>query len=176
EGGADLIVLETFSDLEQLLVAVDEARRASDVPVIASLTFGEELILADGNSPVVAATALTSAGADAVGVNCGAGPVACLDALEAMGTPSDGDPARSIMPNAGLPQRMEGRFIYAASAEYFGTVTPRLLAAGARIVGGCCGTTPDHIAAMRAALDVAEAASPAAPPTSIQTGLQRPSA
>ena len=81
EGGADLIVLETFSDLEQLLLAVDEARRASDVPVIASLTFGEELILADGNSPVVVAAALTGAGVDAVGVNCGAGPVAGLDAL-----------------------------------------------------------------------------------------------
>ena len=87
EGGADLIVLETFSDLEQLVLAVDEARRASDVPVIASLTFGEELVLADGNSPGVAAAALTAAGADAIGVNCGAGPVACLDALEAMGVP-----------------------------------------------------------------------------------------
>ena len=154
EGGADLIVLETFSDLDQLLLAVDEARRASDVPVIASLTFGEELVLADGSSPAAAADALAAAGADAVGVNCGAGPVACLDALEAMGAPADGDPARSIMPNAGLSQRLEGRFVYAASAEYFGTVTPRLLAAGARIVGGCCGTTPEHIAAMRAALDV----------------------
>ena len=157
EGGADLIVLETFSDLEQLLLAVEEARRASDVPVIASLTVGEELLLADGSSPAAAAEALTRAGADAVGVNCGAGPVACLDALEAMGAPADGDPARSIMPNAGLPQRLEGRFIYAASPEYFGTVTPRLLAAGARIVGGCCGTTPEHIAAMRAALDAAPA-------------------
>ncbi len=155
EGGADLIVLETFSDLEQLVLAVDEAHRASDAPVIASLTFGEELLLADGSSPAAAAEALTRAGADAVGVNCGAGPVACLDALEAMGAPADGDPARSIMPNAGLPQRLEGRFIYAASAEYFGTVTPRLLAAGARIVGGCCGTTPEHIAAMRTAIDAA---------------------
>jgi homocysteine S-methyltransferase len=77
------------------------------------------------------------------------------------------------MPNAGLSQRLEGRFVYAASAEYFGTVTPRLLAAGARIVGGCCGTTPEHIAAMRAALDVAEAASPAAAPASIETEQRR---
>ncbi len=92
EGGADLIVLETFSDLEQLLLAVDEARRASDVPVIASLTFGEELVLADGNSPAAAAAALPAAGADAVGVNCGAGPVACLDALEAMGRPVERRP------------------------------------------------------------------------------------
>lgn len=158
EGGADVIVLETFSDLGQLLLAVDEARRASDVPVIASLTFGEELVLADGSSPRAAAEALAGAGADAVGVNCGAGPAACLDALEAMGRPADGAPALSIMPNAGLSQRLEGRFVYAAGAEYFGTVTPRFLAAGARIVGGCCGTTPDHIAEMRAALDALDAA------------------
>ena len=153
EGGVDLIVLETFSDLGQLVLAVDEARRSSDVPVIASLTFGEELVLADGSSPAVAVEALTAAGADAVGVNCGAGPTACLDALEAMRPPAADDPARSIMPNAGLSQRLEGRFVFAAGAEYFGAVTPRLVGAGARIVGGCCGTTPDHIAAMRAALD-----------------------
>ncbi len=173
EGGADLIVLETFSDLEQLLLAVEEARRASDVPVMASLTFGEELVLADGSSPATAAATLARAGADAIGVNCGAGPAACLDALEAMGAPADGDPVRSIMPNAGLSQRLEGRFIYAASAEYFGTVTPRLLEAGARIVGGCCGTTPEHIAAMRAAIDgVMATEAPAAPAS---TGTDRAS-
>ena len=158
EGGADAIVLETFSDLGSLLLAVDEARRASDLPVIASLTFGDELVLADGTGPAAAAEALGRAGADAVGVNCGAGPTACLDALEAMGTRADGDPARSIMPNAGLSQRLEGRFVFAASPEYFGTVTPALLAAGARIIGGCCGTTPEHIAAMRVALDADESA------------------
>ena len=164
EGGADLIVLETFSDLDQLVLAVDEARRASDVPVIASLTFGEELVAGRRQQPGGRRRTLARAGADAVGVNCGAGPAACLDALEAMGAPADGEPARSIMPNAGLPQRLEGRFIYAASAEYFGTVTPRLLAAGARIVGGCCGTTPEHIAAMRAALDAARRPRRPAPP------------
>jgi len=162
EGGADVIVLETFSDLGQLVIAVDEARRASDVPVIASLTFGEELRLADGSSPRAAATALATAGADVIGVNCGAGPVACLDALEAMGRAADGEPARSIMPNAGLPQRLEGRFVYAASPTYFGTVAPRLLAAGAGILGGCCGTTPEHIAEMRSALDALRAAGSAA--------------
>jgi homocysteine S-methyltransferase len=158
EGGSDLIVLETFSDINQLVLAVDEARLASDVPVLASLTFGEELRLADGSSPAAAAGALAAAGADAIGINCGAGPVACLDALEAMGRPADGEPARSIMPNAGLPQRLDGRFVYAASPAYFGTVTPRLLAAGAGILGGCCGTTPEHIAEMRAALDALPAA------------------
>jgi methionine synthase I (cobalamin-dependent)/5,10-methylenetetrahydrofolate reductase len=160
EGGVDAIVLETFSDLSQLLLALDEARRASDVPVVASMTFGEELGLADGSSPRAAARALARAGADAVGVNCGAGPVACLEALEAMGRAVEGEPARSIMPNAGLSQRLEGRFVYAASATYFGTVAPRLVAGGARLVGGCCGTTPEHIAAMRAALEAQQLAEP----------------
>ena len=164
EGGVDLIVLETFSDLAQLILAVDEARRAADLPVIASLTFGEELVLADGNGPRAALEALAAAGADVVGVNCGAGPAACLDALEAMGMPADGEPARSIMPNAGLSQRLEGRFVFAAGADYFGAVTPRLLAAGASLVGGCCGTTPEHIARMRVALDTAVETGPTAAP------------
>ena len=166
EGGVDAIVLETFSDLGSLLIAVDEARRASDIPVIASLTFGEELVLSDGSGPAAAAGALARVGADAIGVNCGAGPTPCLAALEEMGDAGPDAPARSIMPNAGLSQRLEGRFVFAATPEYFGTVTPRLLAAGARIVGGCCGTTPEHVAAMRAALDAVAVASPA-PSTAI---------
>ena len=153
EGGADVLVLETFSDLDQLVLALEEARAATDVPILASLTFGEEMTLADGSDPQSAATVLAIAGADAVGVNCGAGPTACLEALEAMGPGTDEEPVRSIMPNAGLSQRFEGRFLYAAGPEYLGTVTPRLVAAGARLVGGCCGTTPAHIAAMRSALD-----------------------
>ncbi|HET9346736.1 MAG TPA: bifunctional homocysteine S-methyltransferase/methylenetetrahydrofolate reductase [Candidatus Limnocylindrales bacterium] len=156
EGGVDLLILETFVDLRHLLIAADEVRRATaDLPIIAQLTFGEELELADGSSPVAAAAALAAAPVDIVGVNCGAGPHACLEAVEAMGPPPDGGPARSILPNAGLPQRIEGQFVYAAGPDYFGAMVPRMLAAGARLVGGCCGTTPGHIAAMRAAIDAA---------------------
>ena len=158
EGGIDLFVLETQADLEALVWAVDEARRAADLPILASLTFGEELTLPDGTSFAAAAAALAAAGVDAIGVNCGAGPVACLDALESLGAPGPDDPPRSIMPNAGLPQRLEGRFVYAAGADYFAAMTPAMLAAGARIVGGCCGTTPAHVAAMRAVLDAGGAA------------------
>ena len=157
EGGADVLILETFSDLDQLLLAIEEARQAADVPVIASLTFGEDLALADGTSPEQASAALVAAGVDVVGVNCGAGPSASIDAIERMGLPTGGAPFRSIMPNAGLPQRLEGRFVYSAGADYFAGVTPRMLAVGARIVGGCCGTTPAHIAAMRTALATAAA-------------------
>jgi homocysteine S-methyltransferase len=168
EGGADVIVLETFSELPQLLLAVEEARAASDAPILASLTFGDDLVLVDGTTPEAATAALEAAGIDAIGVNCGAGPSASIAALERMGGTAPGAAPRSIMPNAGLPQRLEGRFRYAAGADYFAQVTPRMLAAGARIVGGCCGSTPEHIAAMRAALDAmveATADSPTAPPT-----------
>ena len=164
EGGIDVVVLETFSDLDQLLIALDEARSAADLPVIASLTFGEDLTLADGINPERAAGLLASAGADVVGVNCGVGPSSSIDALQAMGEATGDDPPRSIMPNAGLPQRLEGRFIYAAGADYFAQVTPRMVEAGARIVGGCCGTTPEHIAHMRAALDALTPAGVGAPP------------
>ena len=153
EGGVDLLVIETFFDLTHLLLAVDEARRAADVPVIASMTFGEDLVLADGTTPEAAVAALTAAGVDAIGVNCGVGPLAGIDTLARMGAPAPGEPPRSIMPNAGLPQRLEGQFVYAAGPEYFGSIVPRLLESGAGIVGGCCGTTPAHVAAMRSALE-----------------------
>jgi homocysteine S-methyltransferase len=152
EGGADALIFETFSDLDELLLGVAEARALGDLPIIAQMTFGEELIAIDGTTPQTAATALATAGVDAVGVNCGAGPLVCLDALNQMGRPSAGL-ARSIIPNAGLPQRIEGQFIYAAEPAYFGQAVERFLAAGARIVGGCCGTTPAHIAAMREVID-----------------------
>jgi homocysteine S-methyltransferase len=169
EGGVDLFMIETFVDLRQLLLAVDEARRASvDLPIVAQLTFGEELALADGTTPEDAATALVTADVDVIGVNCGVGPQACLDALERMGRAFDGsDPAtaprRSILPNAGLPQRVEGQFLYAAGPEYFGGMVPRFLAVGADLLGGCCGTTPAHIAAMRAAIRRPAAPEAAAP-------------
>ena len=152
EGGTDVLMFETFSDLGELLIGVDEARAISDLPIVAQMTFGEELFAIDGSSPQTAATALAMAGVDAVGVNCGVGPQICLDALVQMGRPSSGL-ARSIVPNAGLPQRIEGQFVYAAPPAYFGQEVSRFLDAGARIIGGCCGTTPEHIRHMRAALD-----------------------
>ncbi len=152
EGGADVLLFETFSDLDELLIGVSEARALTDLPIVAQMTFGEELLAIDGTSPQTAATALATAGVDAVGVNCGVGPQICLDALVQMGRPSNGL-ARSIVPNAGLPQRVEGQFIYAAPPAYFGEEVARFLDAGAQIVGGCCGTTPEHIRHMRIALD-----------------------
>ena len=152
EGGVDMLVCETFGDLETLLAAIEEIQRACDLPLIAQMTFGEDLLLADGATPAAAAAALTEAGVDAIGVNCGAGPLACLEALVRTGPPS-AVVARSLQPNAGLPQRIEGSLVYSAEPAYFGEMVPRMLAAGATIVGGCCGTPPAHTAAMRAAID-----------------------
>jgi homocysteine S-methyltransferase len=152
EGGVDLFVFETFERLEMLLAAIEEARRACDLPVVAQMTFGEDLVTGDGTTPETAAAVLADAGVDAVGVNCGAGPLVCLEALARTGPPTP-TVARSIVPNAGLPRRVEGQFIYSAEPDYFGETVPEMLATGARIVGGCCGTTPQHTRAMRAAID-----------------------
>jgi homocysteine S-methyltransferase len=162
EGGVDVLWFETFALIDHLAIAVEEARSVTaDLPIVATLTFGEELALADGRAPDEAAHALMAgADVDLIGVNCGAGPAGCLDALAAM----DGL-GRVILPNAGLPQRIEGQFVYAAGPEYLGRMVGDILDAGASIVGGCCGTTPEHIAAMRAAIDArtASAQVPAAP-------------
>ncbi len=152
EGGIDLVVIETGSDLGHVLAAVEAARRACDLPVLASLTFGEDLLVADGSSAADAAAALHAAGVDALGVNCGSGPIAGIEVLEQMRDAAAGTPLL-IMPNAGLPGRVGGSLVWAATPAYFADEVPRFLAAGAVIIGGCCGTTPDHVAAMRQALD-----------------------
>ena len=156
EGGVDLFWFETFSLIDHLLIAIDEARSAAvDVPIVALLTFGEDLALADGTSPAAAAARLAGVSdVDVIGVNCGAGPVGCLEALAAMdGGGRAGGGGRAILPNAGLSQRVEGQFIYAAGPDYFGRMVDDMLGAGATIVGGCCGSTPEHVAAMRTAID-----------------------
>ena len=149
EGGVDLFWFETFPAIDHLAIAVEEARSiAADLPIVALLTFGEDAALADGMAPGLAAHALAQrVDVDVLGVNCGAGPVGCLDALVAMGG------GHAILPNAGLPQRIEGQFVYAAGPDYLGRMVGAMLDAGAAIVGGCCGTTPEHIAAMRVAID-----------------------
>ncbi len=152
EGGIDLVMIETASDVGHLLAAVDAARRACDLPILASLSFDEDLLVADGHTAAEAAAALQAAGVDALGVNCGSGPIAGIDVLEQMAEAAAGTPLL-VMPNAGLPGRVGGQFVWAATPAYFAEEVPRFLAAGARLVGGCCGTTPEHVAAMRQALD-----------------------
>jgi homocysteine S-methyltransferase len=152
EGGIDLVIIETASDLAHLLAAVEATRRVCDLPVLASLAFGEDLLVADGTTAAAAAAALQAAGVDALGVNCGSGPIAGIEVLGQMRGAVDAPPLL-VMPNAGLPGRVGGTFVWAATPGYFADEVPRFLAAGATLVGGCCGTTPEHIAAMRQALD-----------------------
>ena len=152
EGGIDLVMIETASDVGHLLAAVEAARRTCDLPILASLSFDEELLVADGHSAAEAAAALREAGVDALGVNCGSGPTAGIEVLEQMAQAAGATPLL-VMPNAGLPGRVGDQFVWAATPAYFAEEVPRFLAAGAQLVGGCCGTTPEHVAAMRQALD-----------------------
>ena len=149
EGGCDGFILETFQDLNEILAALRAVRRVSaDLPVIAQMTFGMDGKTSFGHTPALAARALRQAGADVIGVNCGVGPQATFEVLEEMVQAADGTPV-SAMPNAGLPEFVGGRFLYLASPEYFADFAARAIALGVRLVGGCCGTTPAHIHAMR---------------------------
>ena len=163
EGGADLIILETFPRLDELLAALSAARAAGDLPIVAQATIDEDGRTLDGQDMGEVGRALEAAGASVVGVNCGVGPQGTLAAVEALSA-ATALPI-SAMPNAGLPQRFGGRFVYFTTPSYFGDYAGRLVAAGAKLVGGCCGTTPVHVAAMRAALreslPTAAAAAPA---------------
>ncbi len=149
EGGCDLFILETFQDLNEILAALRTIRRVSlDLPVVAQMTFGLDGKTLYGHTPALVVRALKQAGADVVGVNCGVGPQPTLEVLEEI-IAAAGDTPVSAMPNAGLPQFVEGRFVYLTSPEYFAEFAARAIDMGVRLVGGCCGTTPAHIAAMR---------------------------
>ena len=158
EAGADLLVLETFSDLAELTAAAAAAREISDLPVVAEVTFGNDGILADGAGPTEVAHALAGQGVAVAGVNCSLGPARILDFLAEMHAAEPGL-RLSAMPNAGLPFRAGERMIYPSSPHYFVEHIGPLLEAGVVLFGGCCGTTPAHIQAMRTAVDVLAAGS-----------------
>jgi homocysteine S-methyltransferase len=150
--GADLLILETFSDLLELREAVLAARHACDLPVVASMTFTRDDRTLLGDSPAKVARALAESGADVIGVNCSGGPAQIWRILRQMRQAVPETPL-SAMPNAGWPEQVGGRIMYPANPEYFGEYALAFCEAGAALVGGCCGTTPAHIAAMRSALD-----------------------
>lgn len=152
EAGADLLLFETFVHVAELEIAIQVAREVCDLPIVASMTFAEDGLTMTGHTPAEVVGRVRRAGADVVGVNCSVGPAAMLQTLEHL-REAGGDAPLIIMPNAGFPERVEGRFYYPSSPEYFARQTDAFLAQGACIVGGCCGTTPMHIRAMRAALD-----------------------
>jgi methionine synthase / methylenetetrahydrofolate reductase(NADPH) len=144
EAGVDAFILETFRQPDELKLALEAARIASEgqVPVIACVSFDEGGTTADGRAPEQVAELLAAWQADAVGVNCATGPAGVYEMLTRMKGP--GLPLVAI-PNAGMPQQIDGRLAYMTTPEYFQVYARRLFKAGASAVGGCCGTTPDHI-------------------------------
>ncbi len=166
EAGADFLLFETFSNLAELEIALQVAKETCDLPLVASMTYAQDGLTLSGQSPVLVTERLLAAGADLVGVNCTVGPAQTLETLQVM---HESAPAMhfSVMPNAGFPERVSGRFYYPSSPEYFARHVPDYLRHNARLIGGCCGTTPMHVRAMRNALNSALAQQIAQPTTAI---------
>src|SRR5438093_652851 len=146
-GGVDGFILETFSDVDEIHEALRAVRSLADLPVIAQMTIGEDGLTHYGTGPETFAKQLTAWGADAVGVNCSVGPAGVLEAVEKLVKATDRP--ISAVPNAGLPKDVGDRKIYLASPEYMASYARRMIEAGARFVGGCCGSTPEHIKKIR---------------------------
>lgn len=142
-GGVDLFILETFFDLNEMHQAIKAVRRLTDKPIIASMTINEDGNALYGTSVDVFTAKLDEWGADVIGLNCSVGPKTMFDAIEKM----HGITSKPLIaqPNAGLPKVVEGRMIYLCNPEYFGEYARRFIQLGVRAVGGCCGTTPEHI-------------------------------
>ncbi|MFC0216058.1 bifunctional homocysteine S-methyltransferase/methylenetetrahydrofolate reductase [Paenibacillus chartarius] len=150
DSGVDGVLLETFYDLEELLLALKLVRRTSDLPVIGQFATDGTGSTQDGVPLHEAFLRLRDAGADVVGFNCRSGPNGIMRALEKLAIP-DGL-FTSVFPNAGMPDYVDGKYSFAAAPDYFATSAQRFADLGVRIIGGCCGTTPEHIAAVASAL------------------------
>ncbi|OGD18645.1 MAG: bifunctional homocysteine S-methyltransferase/methylenetetrahydrofolate reductase [Candidatus Aminicenantes bacterium RBG_16_63_16] len=151
EGGVDLFILETFSDVNEIHLAIKAVRSVSaGAVVVAEMTIGEDGNSLYGTTPEVFAGMLEDWTADVVGVNCSVGPAPMLHCIEKIARVTD--LPLSAMPNAGLPQEVDGRNLYLCSPDYMAEYARRFIQAGVKLVGGCCGTTPAHIRAMRGAI------------------------
>jgi homocysteine S-methyltransferase len=151
--GVDALLFETFSDINELKIAVSMGRElAPDLPLIAQMTFSRDDSTALGDSPYNVARALHEMGVDVMGVNCSGGPNQLLR-LAGLMRSAVPDLLFAVQPNAGFPQQTDGRVAYPATPDYFGEYALAFREAGVRLIGGCCGTTPEHIHAMRQALD-----------------------
>ena len=155
KAGADYILIETFIDIQEMRAALLAAKEATSLPVICQLSYSEDGRTVTGTDPQTAAITLEAMGADIIGINCSLGPEQLVPIVKII-SQNTAKPI-SVQPNAGMPQMVDGKTIFPMSPEDFGTWAPKLVQAGATYVGGCCGTTPEHIAAIKAALaDVEE--------------------
>ena len=152
DAGCDLLMIETQNDLHEVAEAVRAARSVCELPIVATLTFTRDDRTLLGDTPQHVARTLHELGADVLGANCSGGPAQLLRILNQMrrATPKA---HLAVMPNAGWPEHVSGRIMYPATADYFGEYALSFCQAGAIFIGGCCGTTPEHITAMRQALD-----------------------
>ena len=149
-GGVDLFVLETFRDLNEISAAIDGVRAISDLPIIAQMTTEEDGNTLDGTPPERFAPDLEGKGATVIGVNCAVGPAPMLETIERIEAVTR--LPLSAQPNAGKPRDVEGRNIYLCSPEYMASYARRFILHNVRVVGGCCGTTPEHIRQIKAAV------------------------
>ncbi len=155
EGGADLLIFETFSDLREITQAVQATRDLCDMPIVAQMTFTRDDRTLLGDTPDQVAKALAELGLDVIGVNCSNGPAQVMRIIRRMqaALPERTDIHFSAIPNAGWPEYVGGRVMYASGPDYFADMAVALREQDVTVIGGCCGTTPEHIAAMRQALD-----------------------
>ena len=149
-GGVDLFILETFRDLNEIGAAIDAVRSVSDLPIVAQMTTEEDGNTLDGTPPEKFAPALEQRGATIIGVNCAVGPAPMLDTIERMEAATRR--RLSAQPNAGQPRDVEGRNIYLCSPDYMASYARRFIMHNVRVVGGCCGTTPEHIRQIKSAV------------------------
>ncbi|MCX6375510.1 MAG: homocysteine S-methyltransferase family protein, partial [Armatimonadetes bacterium] len=143
EGGVDLLIIETMQDLREAKAALLAAKGCTEIPIVCQMSFSQEGKTMMGTSPEVAAAVLSAMGVRLVGANCSTGPQDMLDVIRAMAGVTD--LGLSAQPNAGLPRLHDGRLIYLSTPEYMADYARQFAEAGAVLVGGCCGTTPDHI-------------------------------
>ena len=154
--GVDLLVFETFADLVELEVAIAAARTVCALPIVASMSFTRDVRTLGGVVPEIALARLQAAGANVIGANCSTGPRGVFEVLSRYqaAIPADGTRVMlSAMPNAGYPESRGERLFFPAPPDYFADYAKQFLSVGARLIGGCCGTTPDHIRGVRRALD-----------------------
>src|SRR5207302_4806582 len=149
-GGVDLFILETFRDLSEIGAAIEAVRLVSDLPIVAQMTTEEDGNTLDGTPPERFTPDLEKRGATIIGLNCAVGPAPMLDTIERMAAVTTR--RLSAQPNAGQPRDVEGRNIYLCSPEYMASYARRFIMHNVRVVGGCCGTTPEHIRQIKIAV------------------------
>lgn len=157
EGGVDLLIIETMGDLNEMDAAIEAAREASDLPIVALMTFAEDGRTLSGATPQQVVSHLAKLDVDVIGANCSVGPQRLLSVVSRMSrevAELDGKkPWIAAIPNAGWPTKIGSRLIYRSTPEYLAQFADNAIDAGARLIGGCCGTRPEHSASMRKAID-----------------------